>query len=119
MLGFAVRSHHLGTANALAVVLLVGCENYTEEIRGLCESPVRAGPGAGMPDVSQSYGQAYERVKSKKGKELVDHIPGVENPEKARLLRSAATEQGLASCPMADFWMKQAAAEDAWRRRRH
>jgi hypothetical protein len=113
-----MRSHHLGTAIALAVVLLVGCENYTEEIRGLCDSPVRAGPKANAFDMSQSYGQAYERVKSKKGKELVDHgIPGVNPAEKARLLRAAATEQGLASCAMADHWLEEASADETFKRR--
>ena len=94
------------TAIALAVAMLVGCGNYTEEVRRLCDTPVRAGPGAGPVEILVSYKSAYEQVKSKKGKELIDLIPGVDYPEKARLLRAAATGQGLTSCPLADYWLE-------------
>jgi hypothetical protein len=107
-----MKSNRLGTAIAFVVAMLVGCGNCADDVRTLCDAPLRARPGAGAAEITVAFNQAYERVRSKKGKELVERIQGVERPEKARIFRAAATEQGLASCAMADKWLEQAAAAE-------
>jgi hypothetical protein len=73
-----MKSNRLGTAIAFVVAMLVGCGNCADDVRTLCDAPLRARPGAGAAEITVAFNQAYERVRSKKGKELVERIQGVE-----------------------------------------
>ena len=49
-----------------------------------------------------------ERLKTSKGKELFKALPAVTPGARAKMLREAATQEGLAGCAFADFYAEYA-----------
>ena len=49
-----------------------------------------------------------ERLKTSKGKELFKALPAVTPGARAKMLREAASQEGLAGCAFADFYAENA-----------
>lgn len=89
----------------------VGCGTYKGDVETMCSAPTKAELPKDLNPADKATVMAAwidERLKTSKGKELFKALPAVTPGARAKMLREAATQEGLAGCAFADFYAEYA-----------
>ena len=89
----------------LAVLLLVSCKSYKDDVGTICDAPDKIGDTSKMrPSEKMSLMGKYceENVKSDKGKELLWSLAAAPRGARNKIIRTEAAKVGINPCHLAD-----------------
>lgn len=105
----------ISLVRALALVtvaaLVGGCGTYKGDLETMCSAPAKANVPPDLNPADRATVMAAwidDHLKTAKGKELFKALPAVAPAARAKMLREAASAEGLGGCAFADFFAENA-----------
>lgn len=92
---------------ALAVVALTGCGSYKKDLQTMCDAPSKATIPPGVPPSEQAVAMATyidDHLQTSEGRATFSGLAAVSPDDRAKLLRTEASKNGITSCALADFY---------------